>query len=212
MSQQDVLGSALAEVAGPLKDFLEKLSSREGREWSKAFKRFLRKENSWHETITLSVNYGLDDTSDTYEDRILSLLPEGTGYCLTNRDTSHTGKHVVDVILFKRRQLTGEEREFAVTTEEVLEQMERVGLEPVDNMTFLTLLKYYEEQGEERMFAKLYHENDNTALAAHFRNRNWEFEGVSQRRNLVDFRGSTDCEYWSSHKWFFPARRKVRQP
>lgn len=43
-----MLGSgALAEVAGPLKDFAEKLGSSEGPMWFSAFKRFLRRENPW---------------------------------------------------------------------------------------------------------------------------------------------------------------------
>lgn len=40
-------GDALAEVAGPFKDFSEKLGSSEGLMWFLAFKRFLRKENPW---------------------------------------------------------------------------------------------------------------------------------------------------------------------
>ena len=43
-----MLGSgALADVAGPFKDFAEKLGSSEGPMWLSAFKRFLRKENPW---------------------------------------------------------------------------------------------------------------------------------------------------------------------
>lgn len=45
---QDVLGSsALADIAGPLKDFAEKLGGSEGPMWFSGFKRFLRKENPW---------------------------------------------------------------------------------------------------------------------------------------------------------------------
>ena len=47
MSKQDMLGSALAEVAGPLKDFAGKLCGVEGEVWLTAFKKFLRKENPW---------------------------------------------------------------------------------------------------------------------------------------------------------------------
>lgn len=43
-----MLGSdALAEIAGPFKDFAEKLGSSKGPMWLSAFKRFLRKENPW---------------------------------------------------------------------------------------------------------------------------------------------------------------------
>ena len=45
---KDVLGSnALADIAGPLKDFAEKFAGSEGAIWFSAFKRFLRKENPW---------------------------------------------------------------------------------------------------------------------------------------------------------------------
>lgn len=44
----DILGkSALAEIAGPLEDFAQKLGSSDGERWLWAFKRFLRKEESW---------------------------------------------------------------------------------------------------------------------------------------------------------------------
>lgn len=44
---KDVLGDALAELAGPLKDFFEKVMGAEGKTWFAAFKKFLRKENPW---------------------------------------------------------------------------------------------------------------------------------------------------------------------
>jgi len=48
MSEKNMLGgSGLAEVAGPLKDFAEKLGGEEGKEWLAAFKRFLRTEEPW---------------------------------------------------------------------------------------------------------------------------------------------------------------------
>lgn len=47
MSQKGVLGNALAKVAGPLKDFVEKLGGEDGEKWLEALKRFLRKEEPW---------------------------------------------------------------------------------------------------------------------------------------------------------------------
>ena len=47
---------ALAEVAGPLKDFAEKLGGREGPEWFAAFKRFLRKEDPWGDRPELAAS------------------------------------------------------------------------------------------------------------------------------------------------------------
>jgi hypothetical protein len=47
MSEESCSGSALAEVAGPLKDLAEKLGGKEGPIWLSALKKFLRKENPW---------------------------------------------------------------------------------------------------------------------------------------------------------------------
>lgn len=48
MSKDMLDTSALAEVAGPLKDFAEKLGGDDGSMWLAGFKRFLRKENPWN--------------------------------------------------------------------------------------------------------------------------------------------------------------------
>ena len=47
MSDGMLGGGALAEIAGPLKDFAEKLGGPEGGQWLSAFRRFLRKEEAW---------------------------------------------------------------------------------------------------------------------------------------------------------------------
>lgn len=49
MLTKDMLGSALAEAAGPLKDFAGKLGlgGEEGPKWLEEFKKFLRKEKTW---------------------------------------------------------------------------------------------------------------------------------------------------------------------
>lgn len=60
-----MLGNALAEVAGPLKDFVEKLGGPEGEKWLAAFKRFLRKEEPWHTfPICRTVTIGTHKTVD----------------------------------------------------------------------------------------------------------------------------------------------------
>ena len=61
----NMLGDALVELAGPLKDFLEKLAGPEGRRWLEAFKRFLRKEEPWPafpiwKTITIGTHKAVD--------------------------------------------------------------------------------------------------------------------------------------------------------
>ncbi len=44
---ENMLGSALTAVVGPMKDFYEKLGGADGERWLEAFKRFLRKEEPW---------------------------------------------------------------------------------------------------------------------------------------------------------------------
>lgn len=48
MSKDMLDASALAELAGPFKDFSEKLGGDDGPMWWAGFKRFLRKENPWN--------------------------------------------------------------------------------------------------------------------------------------------------------------------
>ncbi|MEK7609284.1 MAG: hypothetical protein AAB476_02285 [Patescibacteria group bacterium] len=47
MSKDVLDAGALAEVAGPLKDFAERLCGNDGSMWLAGFKKFLRKENPW---------------------------------------------------------------------------------------------------------------------------------------------------------------------
>ena len=72
MLQQNMLGGALVEVAGPLKDFAEKLGGEEGGDWFAAFKRFLRKENPWLDPTGTFV-------SDILEPVGLIILPDTAG-------------------------------------------------------------------------------------------------------------------------------------
>lgn len=44
---KNILGIALCEVRGLLNDLMEKLCGEDGKMWLDAFKKFLRKENSW---------------------------------------------------------------------------------------------------------------------------------------------------------------------
>ncbi|MBI2642128.1 MAG: hypothetical protein HYW96_00955 [Candidatus Wildermuthbacteria bacterium] len=58
--------SALAEVAGPLKDFAEKLGGPQGAFWLAEFKRFLRKEGLWRPVVwkTIKLGTGLKTAND----------------------------------------------------------------------------------------------------------------------------------------------------
>ncbi len=57
--------NALATVAGPLKDFFEKLAGADGQTWFTAFKRFLRKENPW--SVVDITNFKFDKTHDGWK-------------------------------------------------------------------------------------------------------------------------------------------------
>ncbi|MCR4277653.1 MAG: hypothetical protein NUV85_01400, partial [Candidatus Berkelbacteria bacterium] len=54
---QNMLGVPAKTYAGPIADLRKKLRGKDGREWITAFKRFLRKENPWPETVFR----GIDD-------------------------------------------------------------------------------------------------------------------------------------------------------
>lgn len=77
MSKKSMLGSALAEVAGPLKDLAEKLGGKEGEWWLAALKRFLRKEEPWPElSIWRTIKFG---TSPKTADEFLETV-KAKGY------------------------------------------------------------------------------------------------------------------------------------
>ena len=83
--QQDMLGTdALATVAGPFKDFFDKLGGKEGADWLSAFKRFLRKENPWdvafvHRTFGRDMRkegWTLESDVPVQDDEVISAMPE----------------------------------------------------------------------------------------------------------------------------------------
>ncbi len=55
MSEKMLGADALAKVAGPLKDFSDKIGGPDGPIWWSAFKRFLRKENPWGGFLTWKI-------------------------------------------------------------------------------------------------------------------------------------------------------------
>ncbi|MDO8577455.1 MAG: hypothetical protein Q7R55_01130 [Candidatus Wildermuthbacteria bacterium] len=59
---------ALAEVAGPLKDFAERLEGSRGIQWLGAFKRFLRKEEPWPKfTPWKTVKLGMEHRAQDFD-------------------------------------------------------------------------------------------------------------------------------------------------
>ena len=70
----DMLGNALAEVAGPMKDFWTKLAGSDCTMWLTAFKRFLRKENPWTSKFSVrwTVTLGIHKTPKAYEQALES--------------------------------------------------------------------------------------------------------------------------------------------
>lgn len=85
----DMLGSgALAEIAGPLKDFAEKLGSSEGSMWLSAFKRFLRKENPWGLKLIRQMTLTVGGVS---KDDLVKHLKDG-GHSVSDRARDIMGK------------------------------------------------------------------------------------------------------------------------
>ncbi|MEK7452327.1 MAG: hypothetical protein AAB664_03225, partial [Patescibacteria group bacterium] len=67
----NMLGNALALVAGPMKDFFTKLAGSDGMMWLAAFNRFLRKENPWSKfAVRFVVTLGLHKLPDAYKQAI----------------------------------------------------------------------------------------------------------------------------------------------
>ena len=66
---ENMLSSALADVAGPLKDFLTKLAGADGATWLAAFNRFLRKENPWTSKFVVRwvIMLGVHKTPEAYK-------------------------------------------------------------------------------------------------------------------------------------------------
>lgn len=67
----NMLGNALALVAGPMKDFFTKLAGSDGMMWLYAFNRFLRKENPWPKfAVRWVVTLGVLKTPEAYKEAL----------------------------------------------------------------------------------------------------------------------------------------------
>lgn len=67
----NMLGNALAQVAGPMKDFFTKLAGSDGMMWLYAFNRFLRKENPWPKfAVRWIVTLGVQKSPEAYEEAL----------------------------------------------------------------------------------------------------------------------------------------------
>ncbi|OHA69269.1 MAG: hypothetical protein A3J57_01810 [Candidatus Wildermuthbacteria bacterium RIFCSPHIGHO2_02_FULL_49_12b] len=106
---QDMLGtSALAEVAGPLKDFAERLGGSRGTQWLGAFKRFLRKEEPWPKfTVWKTIKLGMEHRALDFDARRIRILQD----VLVSFNTVSFAVTVVEVELVV---LTTTERGFKV--------------------------------------------------------------------------------------------------
>jgi hypothetical protein len=71
LTMQSMLGLIAPELAGPLSDFVQKLSGSDAAMWLIAFKRFLRKENPWPKfAVRFVVTLGLHKSPDGYKQAI----------------------------------------------------------------------------------------------------------------------------------------------
>lgn len=134
MSEKDVLGSALAELAGPLKDFAEKLGGEEGPQWLEAFKRFLRKEEFWPRLqVWKTINLG---TGLVTPDDFRRVLCVAGGFKISNWANDILGKSAfvnsvakrlteVDLCIATTAQLIGKAE--GGTTREVFACIKRLG-------------------------------------------------------------------------------------
>jgi hypothetical protein len=136
MAEKSMLGGALAEVVGPLKDLAEKLGGEGGEQWFAALKRFLRKEEPWPKfpvwkTIKLDAGF---KTADDFRsalkkakcrindraDEIMNKLVFAESLAGVDPEEKY------DLVLLTAAQLTGKS---GGTTAEVFAGAGRLGLE-----------------------------------------------------------------------------------
>lgn len=136
MGEKNMLGSALVEVAGPLKDLAEKLGGEGGEQWLAAFKRFLRKEEAWPKfpvwkTIKLGTGLKVADDfrrllkkaecqTSNWADDIMSKPAFAESLVGVDLEEEY------DLVLLTTAQLTG--RKNGGTNAEVFAGAERLGL------------------------------------------------------------------------------------
>lgn len=137
MSKNNMLGdSVLAEVAGPLKDFAEKLGGEQGSQWLAAFKRFLRKEEPWPKLpkfpVWKTIKLG---TGPKTPDDFRRALKDG-GFCIGNWANNILDKPTfvasvsrdlveVDICIATTAELTG--KSDGGTTREVFTGIKHLG-------------------------------------------------------------------------------------
>lgn len=120
---QDMLGnSALALVAGPLKDFAEKLGGPQGIQWLIAFKRFLRREEPWpYLRVWKTIKLGLE-LKDGHDFRTAFgeggfVITEAANLILDHRDfMARPGEIEIDLAAVTVEDLVGR-KEGGTTTE-----------------------------------------------------------------------------------------------
>ncbi len=126
-----MLGGVLAEVAGPLKDFAEKLGGENGEQWLSAFKRFLRKEEAWPKfPIWKTIELGtgpktVDDFRKAIKDNGIKISSYADD--ILGKIAIKKGKTELDLVVLTTAQLTGKEE--GGTTAEVFAGAARLGLE-----------------------------------------------------------------------------------
>ena len=130
MSEKNMLGGALAEVAGPLKDFAEKLGGEGGEEWLAAFKRFLRKEETWPKfPIWKTIELGGFKTADDFRKAINGVRMKISTWAndILGRSVITNRKVKLDLVMLTTAELTGKKE--GGTTAEVFAGAARLGLE-----------------------------------------------------------------------------------
>ncbi len=126
-----MLGEALRQIGGPLKDLFEKLAGSEGMIWLSALKRFLRKENPWAEmtaffphTITLGFHKTVEAYTATLE--LASLQVRVYARQMLAKTPISQTKITLDLVALTTKVLTGKD---SATITEVFAGAERFGFD-----------------------------------------------------------------------------------
>jgi len=151
-------GVALSDLGGPLSDFLGKLLGRDGSLYLRAFKRMLRKQESWGFDIQDWPTFGtisLDSSLKNADDFVRVLKEQGNKISNWARDLISKPEFVeslkgadsgqqYELVILTTTQLTG--KEGGGTTAEVFAGAERLGLQKCPAWIGPQLRKDYQDQ------------------------------------------------------------------
>jgi hypothetical protein len=176
---ENMLGvGALAEVAGPLKDFSDKLNGADGPLWLSAFKRFLRKEDPWANSFAVTVDY-----DRSIEEMVASGKYDSTNTDITAKNFPVDGKGTsavnIELVHFNRTMESDEVRQklakqgLRLATLPELLAFAATYPEKQRELTVVALGSVWRSWNDRRYVAILYSNADGRSLSLHWYEDRW---------------------------------------